>query len=63
LFAKTIEVFLVHLSSFLGGRTHEQIFLLQKAGMSSFGTMLLGKEKFTIFCLTQEQNKIVKENT
>jgi hypothetical protein len=30
LLAQTLELFIVHLSSFLGGRSHEHVFFVQK---------------------------------
>jgi hypothetical protein len=58
---KTTEVFLVHLSSF-PWRPHTRTnFPCPKAGMSSFGTRLLDKEKRSIFYPTHKQIKLVKE--
>jgi hypothetical protein len=46
LFAKTIEVFLVHLPSFPYRPYTRANFPCPKAGMTNFGTRLLGKETF-----------------
>jgi hypothetical protein len=49
---------------FLGSRTpvHANKFSLsKKAGIISFGTRLLGKEKLSIFCRPHEQIKLVEE--
>ena len=62
LFAKTIEIFLVHLPSFPWRPYKRTNFLRPKAGMTSFETILLGKEKLSILCHTQEQMKVVMEN-
>ena len=45
LFTETIEVFLVHSSSFLWRPYARTNFPCPKADMTSFGTRLLGKEK------------------
>jgi hypothetical protein len=47
LFAKTIEVVLVRLSSFLWRAYTRTNFPCSKAGLSSIGTRLLGREKCT----------------
>jgi hypothetical protein len=49
-------------SSFPGGRTREQIFLVQKLAGLSFETRLHGKEKLSILFRTHEQIKLVTEN-
>ena len=57
----TIKVFPIIYTCqvFLGGRTHEQIFLFQKlACPENLKTRLLGKEKFTIFLPYARANNI-----
>ena len=62
MFAKTIEIFLVHLPSFPWRPYKRTNFPRPKARMNSFETILLGKEKLSILCHTQEQMKVVMEN-
>jgi hypothetical protein len=54
-----ITILLIHLSSF-SWRSYTRT-TCSKAGMTSFGTSLLGKEKLSIFA-AQQANKTFKEN-